>query len=153
MSAGFIGHTPMNYVNPDTGEVITGYWAPNPERQFYKHELNAFVHTLSKSTDKAMNVLGYLLSRMDYSNNMVRASYTSIAKDMSLARSTVILALTALQENDDVRLVRYGIWMINPRLHSRGYESKTIRQMAEYDSLETLADRRAKKEKETDADD
>ena len=143
-------HRLLDYVNEDTCEVIPGYWSPIPERSFFKHESDSLIKTLSSSIDKAMNVLGYLMVHMHAANNTVKTSYTTIAKDMKLARSTVILALTTLQENDNVRMVQYGLWMVNPRLHSKGYESKTLKLIAEYDKLETLANKRLKNKERTD---
>ena len=147
---GLVRRMPVDYVDEETGEIIFGHWMPNPERTFYKHQDNAFAKLLNSSVDKAMNVLAFLMNKMSARDNTVKASYTSIAKDMGFARSTAIIALTQLQENDSVRMVQYGLWMINPRLHAKGHEGAIMKLMVFYDDLPTLADRRKKKAKETD---
>lgn len=146
-----VGRIPMEYIVPDTGEVVPGYWAPTPERFFYKHEKDLLVDVLESSTDKRMVVLSYLLDHMSLAHNTVKGSYTKISKDLKLSRSTIVLAMTELQKMDCVRLVQQGLWMVNPRLHSRGYETTTRKQIQIYYNLETLSERRKKAER-TDED-
>lgn len=146
-----VGHIPMEYIVPDTGEVVPGYWAPTPERFFYKHEKDLLVDVLKSSSDKKMIVLSYFLSKMSLAHNTVKTSYLKTAKDLSLSQSTIIEAMTELQEMDCIRLVQRGLWMVNPRLHSRGYETTTRKQIQIYYNLETLSERRKKAER-TDED-
>lgn len=150
------GAMPVDLTDETTGEVRHGVWIPDDEdnrdfvRYFCKHTKGVFVRLLSTSTDKKMHVLAYLIDVMSPSDNRIAVTYKKIAQKLELPESTVYNAMTFLQDFDFVRMIQNGLWMINPDLCMKGYESKYLKLSREYISIETKISRVKERSNKTD---
>lgn len=142
---------PMDVQNEETGEIVHGVWIAdesenrNLVRYFYKHSKAIFVDLLSSSTDKKMNVLAYLVKEMNASTNKISVTHKKLAQEVGLPESTINNAMNFLQDNDYIRMPVKGVWMINPDLCMKGYESKYLKLYREYKNYPTRLERLKKK--------
>lgn len=147
---------PVDMTDEDTGEIKHGIWIPDKDesrqfvRYFCKHTKSVLVGVLLASTDKKMNILAYLIDCMNPSDNRVAVTYKKISSDTGIPESTVNNAMNFLRSRDYVRIIQNGLWMINPDLCMKGYESKYLRLYREY--MEYSRNKKSQNEKAGDAD-
>lgn len=129
---------PMDMTDEETGEIKHGIWIPDDSesvthvRYFYKHSKDIFVNLLFNSTDRKMKVLGYLIDVKSPSENKVAVTHRKLSQELGLPESTINNAMKFLQDHDYIRMVQNGLWMVNPDLDMKGYESKYLRLHREY---------------------
>ena len=142
-------HIPMNYVDPQTGEVVPGYWGPTPSRFFCKCELDVYLRVLMSLNVAAATVLASMVKEMSFTGNTVVTSYKKLSKKLKVDVKTIQRSFVHLQKLDVIRFVQNGVWMVNPGLCARGTEVKVKKLYETYYALKTLEERTKAQEKET----
>ena len=115
------------FVFTDTGEAgelkqiaKTTYGA----KQFWKCYLMDFLHILGILDSKQCDVLVYICENTRTSDNLFIGTYDKIMKDVGVSRPTIATIMRKLQENDFLKKVQNGVYMVNPDIMMKGNDPK-----------------------------
>lgn len=122
-----IGNKKRELVDLGTGEHIyvdqitkRAYGSKN----FWKVYLMDFLTILGIIDSKQLDVFVYIAENTNQSNNMFIGTYDKICKDTGASRKTVSKILKKLQENNFIKRVQNGAWLVNPNILMRGNDNK-----------------------------
>jgi len=83
-------------------------------------------------SDKQYKVFVYILEHIRPSDNRFTATYHDIMKGTGCCRQTVAVTLKKLWENNFMRKVQSGVWIINPDILVKGNDRKRQMLLSEY---------------------
>lgn len=118
---------PRTLVDPDTGQVIEvveqireGFQDVN----WYKVWLMDLVNVITMLGNKKMVVFEYLIENLQRNNNMIIATYRKIESETSVSRPTIAAVMKRLIEEDVIRKIQVGVYMLNPDIAAAGSHNK-----------------------------
>ncbi len=136
-----IGTKKRELIDAETGEQI---WVDQitkrayGRKQFWKCYLMDFLTVLGIIDNKQLDVFIYIVENTDQSSNLFIGTYKKIAKDVHVSEPTISKIMKKLQENDFVRKVQNGVWMVNPNLLMKGNDNKRQILLSYYQSEEPV---------------
>ena len=94
-------------------------------KQFWKCYLSDFVTILkSISSKQQLDILIYILSNMQASNNLFVGTYSEIIRNTGVCRQTVASTMTKFQNHLFLKKIKNGVWLINPNIFVKGTDIK-----------------------------
>ena len=130
-----VGQRTRKLVDQETGEVMQvnqvtklAYGSKN----FWKLYMKEFVSILKELNDKQYKVFVYILEHTRPSDNHFIATYQGIMKDVGCCRQTVASTLGKLKDNNFMRKVQTGVWIVNPDIILKGNDRKRSILLSEY---------------------
>ena len=123
--------------NLDTGEVadFNEITKRTPRNGFMITYLTAIINLIDTLGNKKMQVVKYILSNMDNSNNTLIITTTELAQKADVSRQTVSDTLKTLAEAKIITR-RTGSIMIHPKLVHKGNNSKEHFLLARFKSFD-----------------
>lgn len=122
-----IGQKKRELVDTTTGEVIhvdqitkRVYGTKN----FWKMYLMDFLTVLGIIDNKQLDVFIYIAENTNQSNNMFIGTYRSISEDVGVGLSTVTRIMKKLQENNFIKKMHNGVYIVNPNIMMKGNDTK-----------------------------
>ena len=122
-----VGEQRKTLVDQDTGEVIMVDQITKRvygTKQFWKVYLMDFLSILGILESKQLDVFIYIAENTNQSNNIFLGTYDKIAKDVGVSRPTIAKIMKKLQENNFVKKVQNGAWLVNPNILMKGNDTK-----------------------------
>lgn len=107
-------------------------------KQFWKVYLMDFLTVLGIIDSKQLDVFIYIAENTNASNNTFIGTYSKIAKDVGVSRPTIATIMKKLQDNNFVKKVQNGVWLVNPNILMKGSDCKRQILLSYYQSDEPV---------------
>ncbi len=136
-----VGQKKRELVDTATGEVI---WVDQITKRtygtknFWKCYLMDFLSVLGIIDSKQLDVFIYIVDNTQQANNTFIGTYAKIAKDVGVCRQTIATIMKKLQENNFVKKVQNGVWLVNPNILMKGNDTKRQILLSYYESEEPV---------------
>ncbi|MBR5268209.1 MAG: replication/maintenance protein RepL [Lachnospiraceae bacterium] len=136
-----VGQQKKHYIDADTGESI---WVDQISKRtygtknFWKCYLMDFLTVLGIIDSKQLDVFIYIVENTQQANNTFIGTYAKIAKDVGVCRQTIATIMKKLQENNFIKKVQNGVWLVNPNILMKGNDTKRQILLSYYQSEEPM---------------
>jgi hypothetical protein len=115
------------YIRAATGEIIEFEQITkvvHGRQNFWKVYLMDFLSVLGIVDSRQLDVLIYIAENTRQGDNMFIGTYDKICADIGVSRRTVARIMIKLQDNNFIKRVQNGVWLINPSILMKGKENK-----------------------------
>lgn len=136
-----IGQQKKTLQDMETGELILvdqitkrTYGTKN----FWKCYLMDFLTVLGIIDSKQLDVFIYIVENTQQANNTFIGTYRKIAGDLHCSLDTVSKIMKKLQENNFIKKVQNGVWLVNPNILMKGNDTKRQILLSYYESDEPV---------------
>ena len=102
-------------IDRETGELITNFW---------KCYLMDFLSILGIIDNKQVDIFIYIVENTNQSNNVFLGTYKKISEDVGCSSATIARIMKKLQENNFIKKLQNGAWLVNPNILVRGDDTK-----------------------------
>lgn len=132
-----VGTTKKELQDMDTGEVI---WVDHiikrsyGTKNFWKCYLMDFLSILGIIDSKQIDIFIYIVENTNQSTNLFIGTYAKISEDVGVCRQTIATIMKKLQENNFIKKVQNGLWLVNPNILMKGNDTKRQILMSYYES-------------------
>lgn len=136
-----IGQKKRELLDRETGEII---WVDQITKRtygtknFWKCYLMDFLTVLGIIDSKQLDVFIYIVENTNQSTNTFLGTYTKIAKDVGVSRPTIATIMKKLQENNFIKKIQNGAWLVNPNILMKGNDTKRQILLSYYESEEPV---------------
>ena len=122
-----------SFLDPETGELTTFNLIDREDQDFDFHKIWMYklVEALDLIGNKKIEVLTYLFDKKN-SENIVIRSYREMAKDTGISLTTITDTMKLLQGADFVRMVKRGVWQLNPDMLFKGGHKTRMNVLLRY---------------------
>lgn len=107
-------------------------------KNFWKCYLMDFLSVLGIIDSKQLDIFIYIVENTNQSNNVFLGTYDKIAKDVGVSRPTISKIMKKLQDNNFIRKMQSGAWLVNPNILMRGNDHKRQILLSYYESNEPI---------------
>jgi len=107
-------------------------------KNFWKCYLMDFLTILGIIDSKQLDVFVYIVENTNQSNNTFLGTYRKIAGDLHCSLDTVSRIMKKLQENNFIRKIQNGAWLVNPNILMKGNDTKRQILLSYYESEEPI---------------
>lgn len=136
-----VGQQKRELVDTSTGEVIhvdqitkRTYGTKN----FWKCYLMDFLTVLGIIDSKQLDIFIYIVENTNQATNTFLGTYDKIAKDVGVSRPTIAKIMKKLQENNFIKRIQAGAWLVNPNILMKGNDTKRQILLSYYESEEPI---------------
>jgi predicted transcriptional regulator len=136
-----IGQQKLELMNTATGELIhvdqiskRVYGTKN----FWKCYLMDFLTVLGIIDSKQLDIFIYIVENTNQGNNMFIGTYKKIAEDVGASSRTISIILKKLQDNNFIKKVQNGVWLVNPNILMKGNDTKRQILLSYYNSEQPI---------------
>ncbi len=122
-----IGERQRRLVDIETGEQIDVNQITKiayGQKNFWKFYLMDFLSVLGIFESRQLDVLVYVLENTNQSNNLFIGTYRKIEKDTGISYKTIANIMKKLVDNNLMKKVQNGVYLINPEIMVKGSEHK-----------------------------
>ncbi len=136
-----VGQKKRELLDCATGEVI---WVDQITKRtygtknFWKCYLMDFLTVLGIIDSRQLDVFIYIVENTHPASNMFIGTYTKISKDVGVCRQTIATIMKKLQENNFIKKVQNGVWLVNPNILMKGNDTKRQILLSYYESDEPV---------------
>ena len=136
-----VGQKKRELIDRETGEVI---WVDQITKRsygtknFWKCYLMDFLSVLGIIDSKQLDVFVYIVENTNQATNMFIGTYKKIAKDVNVSEPTISRIMKKLQENNFIKKVQNGLWLVNPNILMKGNDTKRQILLSYYESEEPV---------------
>lgn len=136
-----IGSRKKGYIDMDTGEQI---WVDQISKRtygtknFWKCYLIDFLTVLGIIDSKQLDIFIYIVENTNQSNNTFLGTYKKISADTGCSSRTIAKIMTKLQENNFIKKIQNGAWLVNPNILMKGNDKKRQILLTYYESEEPI---------------
>ena len=136
-----VGQKKRELLDTATGEVI---WVDQITKRtygtknFWKCYLMDFLTVLGIIDSKQLDVFIYIVENTQQANNTFIGTYRKIAGDLHCSLDTVSKIMKKLQENNFIKKVQNGVWLVNPNILMKGNDTKRQILLSYYESEEPV---------------
>ncbi len=136
-----VGQQKRELLDTQTGELIhvdqitkRTYGTKN----FWKCYLMDFLTVLGIIDNKQLDIFIYIVENTNQSTNTFLGTYDKIAKDVGVSRPTIAKIMKKLQENNFIKRIQAGAWLVNPNVLMKGNDTKRQILLSYYESEEPI---------------
>lgn len=136
-----VGERKRELMDVETGEVMLvdqitkrRYGSKN----FWKCYLMDFLSILGIFDNRQVDVFIYIAENTNPATNMFIGTYRKIAQDVECSTRTVTVIMKKLQENNFIKKVQNGVWLVNPNILMKGNDHKRQILLSYYESDEPV---------------
>lgn len=136
-----IGSRKREFLDVQTGEQIfvdqitkRVYGTKN----FWKCYLMDFMTVLGIIDSKQVDVFIFIVQNTNQANNTFLGTYKHISKEVGVSEPTIAKIMKKLQENNFVRKIQNGAWLVNPNILMKGNDTKRQILLSYYESDEPI---------------
>lgn len=136
-----IGERKRQIMDMETGEVMLVDQITKRRygtKNFWKCYLMDFLTILGIFDNRQVDVFVYIAENTNPSTNMFIGTYRKIAKDVECSTRTVSTIMKKLQENNFIKKVQNGVWLVNPNILMKGNDHKRQILLSYYESNEPV---------------
>ena len=132
-----IGTKQKELIDAETGEVI---WVDQitkrsyGSKNFWKMYLMDFLTVLGIIDSKQLDVFIYIAENTNQSTNTFIGTYDKISKDVNVSRQTIAKIMKKLQDNNFIKKIQNGVWLVNPNIMMKGNDRKRQILLSYYES-------------------
>jgi DNA-binding Lrp family transcriptional regulator len=132
-----VGQKRKEYIDVETGEVI---WVDQISKRiygtknFWKCYLMDFLLILGIMDSKQVDIFVYIVENTNQSNNTFIGTYKKISKDVEVSEPTIARIMRKLQDNNFIKRVQNGVWLVNPNILMKGNDTKRQILLSYYES-------------------
>lgn len=136
-----IGTKQKELIDRETGEVI---WVDQitkrsyGSKNFWKMYLMDFLTVLGIIDSKQLDVFIYIAENTNQSTNIFIGTYDKISKDVNVCRQTIAKIMKKLQDNNFIKKIQNGVWLVNPNIMMKGNDKKRQILLSYYESDEPI---------------
>jgi DNA-binding transcriptional regulator YhcF (GntR family) len=136
-----VGQKKRELVDRETGEVI---WVDQITKRtygtknFWKCYLMDFLTVLGIIDSKQLDVFIFIVENTQQANNTFIGTYKHIAKSVGVSEPTISKIMKKLQENNFIKKVQNGVWLVNPNILMKGNDTKRQILLSYYESEEPV---------------
>lgn len=107
-------------------------------KNFWKCYLMDFLTVLGIIDSKQLDVFIFIVENTNQSNNIFLGTYDHISKEVGVCRQTIAKIMKKLQENNFIKKVQNGAWLVNPNILMKGNDTKRQILLSYYESEEPI---------------
>lgn len=107
-------------------------------KNFWKCYLMDFLTVLGIIDSKQLDVFVFIAENTNQSNNTFLGTYDHIAKQVGVSRPTIAKIMKKLQENNFIKKIQNGAWLVNPNILMKGNDNKRQILLSYYESEEPI---------------
>ena len=107
-------------------------------KNFWKCYLMDFLTVLGIIDSKQLDVFIFIVENTNQSTNTFLGTYDHIAKQVGVSRPTIAKIMKKLQENNFIRKIQNGAWLVNPNILMKGNDTKRQILLSYYESEEPI---------------
>lgn len=136
-----IGSRKLQLMNMETGEEILVDQITKRvygTKNFWKCYLMDFLTVLGIIDSKQLDVFIFIAENTNQGNNIFIGTYSHISKEVGVCRQTVARIMKKLQDNNFIKKVQNGVWLVNPNILMKGNDTKRQILLSYYDSEEPI---------------
>lgn len=136
-----VGQRRRNLQDLETGELMTVDQITKMvygSKNFWKCYLMDFLSVLGILDSKQVDVFIYIVENTNQSNNTFLGTYRKIASDLHCSLDTVTRIMKKLQENNFIRKIQNGAYVVNPNILMKGNDTKRQILLSYYESEEPI---------------
>ena len=136
-----VGQRKRELVDTQTGEVI---WVDQITKRtygtknFWKCYLMDFLTVLGIIDSRQLDIFIYIVENTNASNNTFIGTYKKISKDTGCSSTTIARIMKKLQENNFIKKVQNGVWLVNPNILMKGNDTKRQILLSYYETNEPI---------------
>lgn len=136
-----VGQKKRELVDRETGEVI---WVDQITKRtygtknFWKCYLMDFLTVLGIIDSRQLDIFIYIVENTQQANNTFIGTYKKISKDTGCSSTTIARIMKKLQENNFIKKVQNGVWLVNPNILMKGNDTKRQILLSYYESEEPV---------------
>lgn len=127
-----------------TGEVLdddaylTTKEVPRGRDYWWRFLVLDLVAVMEDLPGRQIHAMATVLDNVSPYDNTIQKTQAELAKEAGVARTTMNAAMQTMQDHGIIKMVRHGLWMIDPRFMSQGGGRKKFTTLAvRYDSTGT----------------
>ncbi len=136
-----VGERKRHLLDVDTGDEIfvdqitkRVYGTKN----FWKCYLMDFLSVLGIIDSKQLDIFIYIVENTNQTNNIFLGTYKKIAQDVGCSSATISKIMKKLQDNNFIKKVQNGAWLVNPNILMKGNDHKRQILLNYYESEEPI---------------
>lgn len=107
-------------------------------KNFWKCYLMDFLTVLGIIDSKQVDIFIYIVENTNQSNNVFLGTYKKIANDVGCSSATIAKIMKKLQDNNFIKKLQSGAWLVNPNILMKGNDSKRQILLSYYESEEPI---------------
>lgn len=107
-------------------------------RNFWKCYLMDFLGVLGIIDSKQLDIFIYICENTNPTTNTFIGTYGKIAKDVGVSQTTIAKIMKKLQQNNFIKKVQNGVWLINADILMKGNDNKRQMLLSYYNSEEPI---------------
>lgn len=136
-----VGQKKRELIDRSTGEII---WVDQITKRtygtknFWKCYLMDFLTVLGIIDSKQLDVFIFIVENTQQANNTFIGTYKHIAKNVGVSEPTIAKIMKKLQENNFIKKVQNGVWLVNPNILMKGNDTKRQILLSYYESEEPV---------------
>ena len=136
-----VGQRKRELVDTQTGEII---WVDQITKRtygtknFWKCYLMYFLTVLGIIDSRQLDIFIYIVENTNPSNNIFIGTYKKISKDTGCSSTTIARIMKKLQENNFIKKVQNGAWLVNPNILMKGNDTKRQILLSYYETEEPI---------------
>lgn len=134
-----VGERKRQIMDVETGEVMLVDQITKRRygtKNFWKCYLMDFLTILGIIDSRQVDVFVYIAENTSPSTNTFIGTYRKIAADVGCSTRTVTTIMKKLQENNFIKKVQNGVWLVNPNILMKGSDHKRQILLSYYESDE-----------------
>lgn len=136
-----IGQQKKAYLDLETQDVIyvdqiskRTYGTKN----FWKCYLMDFLTVLGIIDSKQVDVFVFIAENTQQADNIFIGTYKHISKQVGVSQPTIAKIMKKLQDNNFIKRVQNGVWLVNPNILMKGNDTKRQILLTYYESKEPI---------------
>lgn len=136
-----IGTKKRELVDTETGEQILVDQITKRvygTRNFWKCYLMDFLMVLGIIDSKQLDVFIYIAENTSQANNIFIGTYKKISEDVGVSQPTIAKIMKKLQDNNFIKRVQNGAWLVNPNILMKGNDQKRQILLSYYENDEPI---------------
>ena len=107
-------------------------------KHFWKVYLMDFLMVLGIIDSKQVDVFIYIAENTDPNKNIFIGTYRKIADELGVSQPTIARMFRKLQDNNFIKKVQNGVWLVNPNILMKGNDRKRQILLSYFDSEEPI---------------
>lgn len=107
-------------------------------KNFWKCYLIDFLTVLGIIDSKQLDIFIFIVENTNQSNNTFLGTYKHISKQTGCSSRTIAKIMKKLQENNFIRKIQNGAWLVNPNILMKGNDTKRQILLSYYESEEPI---------------
>lgn len=132
-----VGKRRRSLIDSETGEVMTVDQITKlvyGTKNFWKCYLMDFLSILGVFDSKQVDIFIYIVENTNQANNLFIGTYKKIAEDVGASSATIARIMKKLQDNNFIKKVQNGVWLVNPNILMKGNDTKRQILLSYYES-------------------